>query len=222
MKEIAIITGDIVNSRAIANKATFLNVLRIIFKEIEAEIPFLKPFEIYRGDSFQAMVRYPKDAMRVALLVRAGLRSMLVLKNGEKELPLDQIWDARIAVGIGGVDFISKKITASDGEAFVLSGEALDSMKKSDERLKIVVVDKAILKTLFVTTTLVNTIINRWSNYAAQVMYRYLLYNETQKQMAKALAISQPAIHKRKVAANADAVVIYLDFISQLIQNKYE
>lgn len=220
MRTVAIITGDIVNSREIEDRDLFLNELKLIFKQIESAILFEKPFEIYRGDSFQAMVKYPKDAILVAILLRTGLRS-LNSNHKQKEVPLDQLKDARISIGIGKMNFIDKSITSSDGEAFVLSGEGLDSMKKNDERLKIVVENKELLDVFKVTTTLATAIINKWSNYSAETMYRHLLYNETQKEMAKALNISQPAVHKRKVAANADAIDLYLSFITQLIQKNY-
>lgn len=220
MKKVAIITGDIVNSREIEDKDLFLSELKSIFKQIESKIPFEKPFEIYRGDSFQAMVESPKDAVLVAILLRTGLRS-LNINQKQKELPLEQLKDARISIGIGEMNFIDVSITSSDGEAFVLSGEGLDSMKKSDERLKIVVKNIELLEVFNVTTTLATTIINKWSNYAAEIMYRHLLYNETQKEMAKALSISQPAVHKRKTAANADAIDLYLSFVSKLIQKNY-
>ncbi len=220
MKTVAIITGDIVNSREIEDKDLFLSYLKLIFSQIESKISFKKPFEIYRGDSFQAMVENPKDAVLVAILLRTGLRSLNVNQK-QKELPLEQLKDARISIGIGKMNFIDKSITSSDGEAFVLSGEGLDSMKKSDERLKIVVKNDELLDIFNVTTTLATTIINKWSNYAAETMYRHLLYNETQKEMAKALNISQPAVHKRKAAANADAIDLYVSFITKLIQKNY-
>ncbi|VTP98071.1 Uncharacterised protein [Sphingobacterium daejeonense] len=38
--------------------------------------------------------------------------------------------DVRIGVGVGQVDFIDKDIKKSTGEAFILSGESLDSLTK--------------------------------------------------------------------------------------------
>lgn len=221
MKTVAVLTGDIVNSREISDKDFFFSELKSIFKEIESRIAFEKPFEIYRGDSFQAMLKHPKDAVKVAVLLRAGLRS-LESHPKKKEIPLEQLKDARISIGIGTIDFLDDSVKASDGEAFLLSGSALDTMKKSDERLKITVGDKHLQKTLEVTTTLASVIINKWSNFSSEVIYRHLLYGETQKEMAKALHISQPAVHKRKNTANADAIDVYLNYVSQLIQENYE
>lgn len=79
--------------------------------------------ELYRGDSFQLLVEDPALAIYIAILLRAGL----IYNTPDTS---DGVWDARISVGIGSIDFISENIVTSDGEAFLLSSTQLDNIGK--------------------------------------------------------------------------------------------
>lgn len=109
---IAIITGDIINSRLVSpNK--WMNKLKDVLKTVGKEP---KDWEIYRGDSFQLRIQ-PKDALNLALIMKAAIRQFKGL-------------DIRMAIGIGEIDFESEKITESNGSAFIRSGECFELLKK--------------------------------------------------------------------------------------------
>lgn len=114
---IAIITGDIINSRK---------------KPADIWLPILKDrlnsygsspshWEIFRGDSFQLAVT-PEGALRAALHLKASVKTV-------KDL------DIRLAVGIGERDFVSKRISESNGPAFVRSGDSFENLKKGTLRI---------------------------------------------------------------------------------------
>ena len=72
--------------------------------------------EFFRGDAWQLLLDRPQAALRVALSLRADLRWQAAA-------------DTRIAIGIGKTQSIDRrKISLSSGEAFELSGHALDAM----------------------------------------------------------------------------------------------
>jgi len=204
----AVITGDIINSRKIADKELLMSVLQNLFIEINTRFSFQNQFEIYRGDSFQTLLENPKQALRIALLLRLGLR---------KQSPDAVIWDARIGVGIGAVNYLNEDIKISNGEAFELSGTSLDTMKKSDQRIQIQVSDSDLNAQLKILNTLADAIVNRWSINASEVIYRQLLFGETQSQIAQKLNISQSAVHQRFANANFDAINTYISYFEQHI-----
>ena len=72
--------------------------------------------DFYRGDSWQILTDRPALSLRLALLIRARLRS-------EMET------DTRISIGMGPVETIhDTSISMSQGAAFTLSGQSLDTM----------------------------------------------------------------------------------------------
>lgn len=111
---IAIITGDVVNSRSV-NASAWQPLLKKILKQYGKE-PV--DWELYRGDSFQLRVA-PEQALWAVIHIKAGI----------KQLP--QL-DARTAIGIGDEEFKDKKITTSAGSAFIRSGECFDMLKKQN------------------------------------------------------------------------------------------
>lgn len=64
--------------------------------------------EIFRGDSFQIRVWNPIDSLKVALAIRAHIRSFKVAEHNRQ-------WDARMAIGVGTVEFemaLLQRVTA--------------------------------------------------------------------------------------------------------------
>ncbi len=116
----AVLTGDLIGSTRLAFQE--LNATRTIlesavqrFQERDPAAVVGRP-EFFRGDAWQLVLAKPGLALRVSLLLRASLRYALSI-------------DTRISVGIGNVDHIDRKrISLSTGEAFTLSGHALDEM----------------------------------------------------------------------------------------------
>lgn len=115
---VSILTGDIVNSRKTSVK-TWLPVLKSTLGNIATE----KNWEIFRGDSFQIQTT-PDEALLKAIYLKASIKTIKSL-------------DVRIAIGIGEKKFSSKKITESNGEAFIYSGGKLDELK--EERITLAI-----------------------------------------------------------------------------------
>jgi len=206
MDKKAVLTGDIINSRKVVNKALLLSTMQNLFNELSKQFSIENQFEIYRGDSFQALVSNPKKSLRLAILIRTGLL---------KESPLGEIWDTRVGIGIGEVSFLQKNIKISNGAAFELSGRALDDIKRSERRTHIQSADTTLNKQLEILNTLTDAIVNRWSKNASEVIYRQLLYGETQKEIGKKLNISQSAVQQRFASANFDAINAYISYFEK-------
>lgn len=205
MQKFAVITGDIVGSKSIDidERENLLHVLKKSFDEINENVikDHHSTFEIFRGDSFQAVLRKPELSLIVSILIRARLRS----ENAN--IPLKKKnWDARLAIGIGDIQFNTNKTVESDGQAFLFSGRDLDNMKITGERFRIQTPWSEVNAEMKVSFAFADSVISHWSKYQAQVFYYYLLQNEKQKELAERFNISQPAIHKRLSTGNVECI----------------
>jgi hypothetical protein len=74
MKIKGVITGDIIQSTRIKpeNKQLVLDTIRNTVYEMEKWSKM--KLEIFRGDSFQIVIDNPYEAVRIAILIRAGLQ----------------------------------------------------------------------------------------------------------------------------------------------------
>lgn len=213
----AVITGDIVGSSKLtaSQRSHLLSVLKSSFKTINDILPdgIRAPFEIHRGDSFQGVLFKPKIALRVAIAIRASLRHGFQTKQRRYAL------DARIAVGIGHIDFLPEdRGSEGDGEAFRLSGQTLDEMK-GDQRLIIRTPWQAVDAELDIECALLDAMINRWSAEQSQAILGQIR-GLTQKRAAKEFGISQPAVRQRLKSAGGWAIEELCRRYEQLIAGK--
>lgn len=216
MKNIAVLTGDLIGSRKVNNIEDLMGVLKRVFADIKKDTSIVFEAEIYRGDSFQIVILNPKDALLFAVLVRVGLKAKTIVKPNSNSIPIYKLWDARIAIGIGEA-VIKSKIIESNGEAFQLSGLEFDKLEKERGKLNILTVWKDENTTFNIIVKLLSIIIDKWTKLTSEVVYEYLLKNKTQSEMAKQLGISQPAIHKRLSIANMDVIENSINYISSKI-----
>jgi hypothetical protein len=188
----AVLTGDLIQSRKLDNEGLekVLNALHSTFQEIQEKI--LKKegqLEIYRGDSFQVLIHEPELALKVTLILKSRLLSLLNTSEIKS--------DARIAIGIGTIRMQNSKIIESQGEAFELSGSELDKIIKESVSLSIKTPWEEINEEFRVNCLFADSILSGWSAKTAESVFRYLLYGETQEQQAQYFNVSQPAISKR-------------------------
>ena len=189
----AVLTADIVNSRSLA-PAKLEKLLRETAKDIEQHVfRRRKTFEIFRGDSFQAVVP-SVEALRVALLWRAGIRAA------------SAGMDVRVSIGLGEVGHRGKTIAQSAGPAFERSGTGLDMLKLMQERIRIITSLVSWDFQLVTECLLAEGIIRRWTPLAAEAVYLSLMYNETQESLARRLNITQPTFNRRLATADWRAI----------------
>lgn len=194
-KIIGVITGDVIASSK-TGRDELLKNLKEILEKINTFQPQLKlPFELYRGDSFQGIVIQPEETLRYSLLIRTHLKKKETLGGR----------DARIAIGIGKVDFIEDSISESDGEAFRNSGPVLDTLKEENIGLKVRTPWEQINKEFDVSLVLADAIIKRWTVAQVEVIHESLLAKK-QTEIAEKLGISQSAVNQRLKAANWEAI----------------
>ena len=114
-KNVCVLTGDIIGSRKV-EAALWSPVLE------NSVSLYSKKFDIFRGDSFQALVPL-EDAFKAAFYIKAALLGLKGL-------------DMRIGIGIGELTMGTLPIKQATGAALLYSGEAFDSLKKETIRIK--------------------------------------------------------------------------------------
>ena len=123
----AILTADIVNSTKLLPQQQ-----KSLVKALDKFLADHQ-YEFYRGDSFQAYIKQPVDALRTALACRCLAIGIMEEEEGEAVV----LSDIRISIGIGTIDGPVKSLGLAKGEAFLLSGRQFDELQQTDQRLTI-------------------------------------------------------------------------------------
>lgn len=205
-----VITGDIIESSAI--QIEYRDLLVESIQRIANELMVIGSLKIefFRGDSFQMVIDSPENAMKIAVLLRAGLKS-------ETPKEFKKPWDARISLGVGTISYHANNIVLSDGEAFQYSGRELDEMGK--RRLMVKTRWSEVNEELQVSTAFADEVITSWSVSQSQATYQVLLHNTPQKYIAQKFQKSAQNISKLLSAAKVNLIQTYIDRYHNLISN---
>lgn len=217
---IAVLTADLIDS-SLYEENVLLEVLNTLKKEFqkiteEYEVGDVR-LQIYRGDSFQGIIKSPENALQIALQIKTAI-NRIHLKETKKNKAYSKIADFKIAIGIGVQDVEREAIAESNGPAFQYSGRTLDEMKTEHRKTKLKTDFKEINGEFNTSLYLLDTITDKWSTASAEVVY-YLLKGLKEREVAAAIHISQSAVNQRKKAAGWDAISVLLDRYREVILN---
>lgn len=193
MNCIAVLTGDLVDSRSMRDTPAFLGQLKSVLGDMGQR--YGAQVETFRGDGFQLVLNQPDLAFTCAVALRAALIAAS---------PAGERWDARLALGIGQ----GEGNGSAYGEAFVLSGQGLDGMKK--ETLCLFSSDPQLLKYAALPTAFVEAIIENWTAVEAQTYFLHLTQGLDQRGIAERLGKSRVTVTKALQRASARLVDRYL------------
>lgn len=209
MKIGAIITGDVVDStKMVAEERS--TMLRMLQSLPDLLLPLTKiDLEIFRGDSFQIRVGRSVDSLKVALAIRSHIRSFKFAEHNRQ-------WDARLAIGIGTLEYENGSLATSDGEAYRVSGRGLDSIGKS--RLTIETPWEEVNKELRVSTAFADDIITGWTQSQSRVMFQSLTTDLSHAEIGDILGISRQMVDKALRAGKEDLMNLYLNRFAELIK----
>lgn len=180
----AIIAGDIVNSQQ-NNPDEYLSVLKEVLHQYAKE----GMYQIYRGDSFQALITSPAEALYASIKIKAALKRVASL-------------DVRIAIGLGDVKIIENNIAVSTGTALTRSGELLDSLKEKGQNL--MVLSNHSLD-IYMNTALKLALLymDDWTENSSETVYELLEHPKIkQDELGKKLGVQQATASRRIDRAN--------------------
>lgn len=209
---ISVLTGDLIGyTQNVEDSENYLKNLELALNLASKLYNF--NYQIFRGDSFQGILQNPGKSLEVALLIKTfliaqsystsdNLVQSLEPPMGEKNgsVPTSgakKHYDARIAIGIGTVDFYDlNSIGQSDGAAFRMSGHRLDEMKTRKQNLSIVTPEDDYNNELDVECAFIDAIIAKWTREQSLSVF-YSLQGMNQYQIAKKLNRAQSGVSQR-------------------------
>lgn len=201
----SVITGDIIRSRTQENPEIWISTLKSALSNLSSDKTY---WEIYRGDSFQIEIKDIYQSFISAVYIKACIKTIKGL-------------DVRLAIGIGNKTYQGNKVSESNGEAFVFSGETLEALKKDKLNLRIKTGSFDIDETLNLYFKFALIAMNRWTVNSAEIV-KLSIENPSalQSELGKLIGINQNAISTRQKRAHLDDIleldIMYRHKISEL------
>jgi len=198
---IVILTADIINSRKVVSKK-WMDDLKTLFQ------PFGKSpndWEIYRGDEFQMEIKNPEDAFLIAFQIKAFFRSIHL--------------DVRISLGFGDKTYKARKITESNGSAFIRSGELFETLKKQKLNLAVNSGNEAFDEELNLMLKLSLSFMDNWLQQSAEfVLVAIQNPKLSQEEIGVKLGINQAAVSRRQKRSNYELVEQLENYFRKKVQ----
>ena len=182
----SVITGDIVKSSKLSleHHKLLVKVMKSSSKDLSKIFPDALKYEpeLFRGDSWQLLIKQPELALSIAMFYRAYLKAKMQLSS----------IDARMAVSIGTVDFIESSFGV--GNAYKISGKALDKKGKRKIRFVSDIIPNSDVIDLLIQNT--DYISSKWTSSQSKIVL-LALQNMDQNTISSKLRISQQAVSKQ-------------------------
>ncbi|WP_321286016.1 hypothetical protein [uncultured Sunxiuqinia sp.] len=198
MQRIAVISADVINSSKF-EESVFMQTMDVLEEPASNYlVKGAEPILSSRGDSFQLMTEETQQAFRKCIYLKSFFKQKEI---GVKNKNANEAMDVRISLAVGQVTEVPKHIGKSMERPFVLSGRALDAMKKKKQTLIITTTNEEYNKEFELACAFLDQIFAGWTLAQAEVIY-YLVQGYKQTEIAKILNLSQPSVSNRVHLAN--------------------
>lgn len=198
---IAVIKGDIINSRLIINQDKWLIPLEDLLNEW-GKSPEI--WEVAWGDSFQLEVENPAESLYKALLIKALIKGISFKKDSEKMSEID----VRISIGIGEKTYAGRRVSESNGPAYIYAGEKFSLLKKENTTLAIKSKWPEFDEEFNLYLKLAGVFMDKWTKSSAELV-GIVLKNSmiTQEEVGKLIGIKQSGVSGRWNRAKIDEIL---------------
>lgn len=211
---LAIITGDIIASRKLANQGKWLLPLKALLAKW-GDSP--KDWKLDRGDFFQLEIKNIEDALKKALEIKSLIKKVEPQDKHKKISPID----VRLAIGIGEKTYSGENIAESNGTAFINSGEKFDALKKENITLGVKTPWKDFDDEINLYLKLAGVFMNKWSVSSAELVQIVLQNpNITQAEIGEQLGIKQNSVSGRWNRANINEILEVEKMFRKKIRDK--
>ncbi len=211
----ATISADIVSSTSLSIDETVALKKRIsdLFVSLSAKFQGFWG-RLIKGDYIECVVPDPLEALRVALLLKALVKSLDVIHTKEKKLFIS--YGVRIAIGIGSMRIIDRKEDIMDGDAIYRSGRNLAKMGVPGKgTMTIDIYDSRLRSSLRTVALLVDAIMNDATRRQSEVLY-YKLLSLSEKEIASIMGMKQSAVNQHSTAAKWYCIEAALKYFETL------
>ena len=198
----SIIIGDIINSRKLSTKKWLVPLKQFLANQGKSP----KDWEIFRGDQFQLEVKNPEEALLIAIQIKALMKSIKL--------------DARMSIGLGDKTYNAKKISESNGSAFINSGELFENLKKEKNTLAIKSGNAIFDYEINLMLRLALLTMDNWLPQSSEFV-SVAIKNQSfsQEQIGEILNINQAAVSRRKSRSQLDLILEFDAFYREKIKN---
>lgn len=198
----SIIIGDIINSRKLPTKKWLVPLKQLLNDQGKSP----KDWEIFRGDQFQLEVKNPEEALLIAIQIKALMKSIKL--------------DARMSIGLGDKTHNAKKISESNGSAFINSGELFENLKKEKNTLAIKSGNAIFDYEINLMLRLALLTMDNWLPQSSEfVLVAIKNQSFSQEQIGEILNINQAAVSRRKSRSQLDLILEFDTFYREKIKN---
>ncbi|GLX77004.1 hypothetical protein tinsulaeT_03440 [Thalassotalea insulae] len=206
---IAVLTGDIVNSTKMSDKAYAEVIATLKHLLDQAHQKYQAIGEIYRGDEFQIQFPRPAHALECSLLIKLALH---LSKATTKPI------QCTLSLAYGDHSILADKPNTSSGPVFIDSGRGLTKTQRGDISIKLASAnDNEELKLL---TDFLNHLLNRLTKSQAELLYQYIESHYAEhKKIAELIGTTRQNISNRLANIGAFLVRDYIEIINHKVTN---
>ncbi|MDA1370407.1 MAG: hypothetical protein O2971_06555 [Proteobacteria bacterium] len=201
MSQLAVITGDLINSTRVENGQRFRALLKSILAGMTKK--YGAKTSIYRGDGFQISLTRRDCVFEATIYLRAGL----IAGSPDRA----ERWDARVAMALGEHDAV---IEEQNSTVFIQSGRALDGMKK--EHMVVVGEPESFQLAANIATAFVDDLIDNWTAVEAQTLFEYLQGRESHQAIAERLGKTRSTVTLSLQRARYNLIDRYITDMTRL------
>lgn len=204
MKKV-VISGDIIafTSLSVEEKLHLKEKIEILINILRNK--FETYTRIIKGDYIECIVYEPKEAIRIALIIKSYIKFIINENNFKstiKRKKYHQDYGIRLALGLGELNQINIEKGIIDGEAIYISGRLINE-ENTHKGKKIHIRntmffgsdDKELNIEINTIIQLIDFIINKSTGKQCEVLF-YKLLNFNEEEISKKINVSQPVINK--------------------------
>lgn len=198
---IAVIKGDISASRKLKDQDLWLKPLELFLNQL-GNTPV--DWEIVWGDFFQLEVDNPEGALKIAFSIKALIKKVDPIDSTKKSSTLD----VKMAIGVGKKSYSGKRISESNGSAFINASECFSALKQMNTNLAIKSPWPELDNEINLYLKLAGTFMDEWTLASAELV-EIVLNNQriTQKEIGMMLGIKQNSVSGRWKRAHIDEIL---------------
>jgi predicted DNA-binding protein YlxM (UPF0122 family) len=177
---------------------------------------------LVQGDTIECLAYNPNDALRIALTIKAGVKSFPLDDLTNRHRKLFEDYGARVAIGIGNMEMNLLDKDIWKGDAINLSGRLIANQKTSNKErvaekntLFFGSYDKEMTQVIQTIMLLLDAIFSKMTRKQCEIVFWKLIgYNE--QEIADELAISQSSVNQRSSAAGWASIENTIDLFERL------
>ena len=227
MKNSATISADIVSSTSLEVEQRLYMEERLTFFLTVVRKKFRQDGfygRLIKGDYIECALKRTKNALRIALLIKAYIKSLDINdKNKKHQLRIFKTYAARAAIGIGKLTIFDAKKGILDGEAIYFSGRAIEGLSTYGKE-RVVIKNSLFFKSnredwdqcFNPMCHLLDVLFLKMTRLQSEIIY-YKLLGKTEDEIKNILKKSQSTINQHSTTAGWNAIENTIKYFERTI-----